>query len=119
MIWSAARRLLILVGVLIAAAAVVAVLAGLVTGSGVARSAALGCYLVGSLAGLLGFVLGSRQMFRATPQPGALLEPVPAWETRAVAALLMICGVVLVLVGAAFDPGAIRYVTNSFANRTE
>jgi hypothetical protein len=97
---------LILVVVLVAGSAVVGLLAGIATGAGAARSAALGCYLVGSVTGLIGFVLGSRRMFRPTPRPGALVEPVPVGETRAVAALLMLCGVVLVLIGAALDPGA-------------
>jgi hypothetical protein len=103
---AASRRLLILVAVLIAASAAIAALAALATGDGAARSAALGCYLVGATAGLFGFVLGSRRMFRPTAQPGSFFEPLPAREGRAVAALLMICGVLLILLGAAFDPGA-------------
>ena len=106
MIRSGARRLLALVAVLVAASAAAALL-GIATGAGVARSVSLGCYVVGALAGFIGFALGSRALFR--PRLGEDAGTMAAdelRESRAVAALLMIAGVGMVMLGVAIDPHA-------------
>lgn len=109
MIRAGARRVLVVLAVLAGVSATLALLLGFAAGVGPARAAALGCYVVGAAAGFIGFLLGSRRFFRRDDLPG---DQSPrdaagrARDARALAALLMLSGVALVLVGAAFDPGA-------------
>jgi hypothetical protein len=109
MIRAGARRVLVVLTALAGGSAALAVVLSLSPGIGAARAAALGCYIVGAAAGFVGFILGSRRFFRRDDLPGDQSLPEPAAgtrDTRALAALLMLSGVTLVLVGAAFDPGA-------------
>ena len=103
MIRSGARRLLVILLVLVAAA-LAAALVGMALGSSVGRSLALGFYFVGSLAGFIGFALGSRGLFRPRHLEEGTGTAGEADDSRAVAGLLMIAGVVLVRVGVAVDP---------------
>jgi hypothetical protein len=103
---SGTRRLVALVAALAAAAAAAALL-GIATGAGVARSVALGCYVVGSLTGFIGFAVGSRGLHRLRRATAPDTVPVEdLQESRVVAALLMLVGVVFVLLGVAVDPRA-------------
>jgi hypothetical protein len=100
---SGARRLLVLLGVLAALAGLVGLI-GIATGAEAARSLAIGCYLIGSATGIVGFALGSRGFFS---RPGSDPEvDAERQDRRAVAAVLMVAGVALVLVGTAIDPHA-------------
>jgi hypothetical protein len=109
MIRAGARRVLVVLIVLAGGSAALGIVLGLSAGISAARAAALGCYLVGAAAGFVGFILGSRRFFRRDVLPGDTSSPDPAAsarDSRALAALLMLSGVALVLIGAAFDPGA-------------
>ena len=109
MIRAGARRVLVVLIALAGGSVALAVVLGLSAGFGAARAAALGCYIVGAGAGFVGFILGSRRFFLRDDVPGDPSSRDPAHsasDSRALAALLMLSGVALVLVGAAFDPGA-------------
>jgi hypothetical protein len=102
MISAGARRVLVVLIALAAGSAALAVVLSLSPGIGAA-------YIVGAAAGFVGFILGSRRFFRRDDLPGDQSSRDPAdraRDTRALAALLMLTGIALVLVGAAFDPGA-------------
>jgi hypothetical protein len=108
-ILAGARRVLVVLVVLMGMSAILAVVLGLSAGVGAARAVALGCYFVGVASGFVGFILGSRRFFRRDELPGeghSLDGTDKARDSRALAALLMVSGVALVLIGAAFDPGA-------------
>jgi hypothetical protein len=101
----AARRLFLPVALIACSIAVVAAVAVL-AGSPLQRASALGLYGVGSFVAIVGFALGSRGLFRS-PDDGSLdagAERLGFWETTAVAALLIVIGIVLLAGGVAVDP---------------
>ena len=106
MIRAVARRalvpLLLLAGG-VAAVTGVAVLAG----ESAERAVAVGLYAVGALIAILGFALGSRNFFRSTRHARSEEEGLSRLsETNEAAALLIVIGLVLLLVGTAVDPHA-------------
>jgi len=103
----AARRAvfpaLLLLGAVLAVAAVAAL-----AGSGVERSLALGLYAVGSLLTIFGFGLGTRNLFRSAQSAHADEQAGVSrfGETMEAAAVMIVLGIVLLLLGTAADPNA-------------
>lgn len=108
MIRSGARRLLAFTASLAAGSAAVAALLGLATGNGVARPIGLAYYAIGSVTAVIGFALGSQGLFRPPPRRNApeRRSAEEVRESRVIAALLMLVGVLLVVLGIAVDPNA-------------
>jgi hypothetical protein len=104
---SGARRLFALIGLLVAGSALVAALLGLATGNGVARPIGLAYYAIGSLTALAGFALGSQGLLRPPRRNEPERRSVEEMrESRTIAALLMLVGVAVVVLGIAVDPNA-------------
>ena len=91
---------------------VTAVPVGLLTHGSLSRSVSLGFYLVGAFLVLIGFVGGSRGPFRSPPEDGwplrlgrrlrrATLQELQ--ETMNVAAVVIVIGLVLLVIGVAID----------------
>jgi dipeptide/tripeptide permease len=101
------RALLLPLALIIAAVAAVAALA-LLAGSSPERAVAIGLYALGAFLGIIGFALGSRNLFRAADHPSA--DPggdaSRLWETKEAAVVLIVIGIVLLLLGTAVDPNA-------------
>jgi hypothetical protein len=106
-IQKAARRAFLPILLIAGAVAVVAAVAAL-AGSSFERAVALGLYAVGSFMTIVGFALGSRNLFRIAP--GVRSEEQEGlsrvWETTEAAAVLMVLGLLIVLAGTAVDPNA-------------
>jgi hypothetical protein len=88
----------------VAAVAAIAVLAG----SAPERAVAIGLYALGAFLAIIGFALGSRNLFRAADHPSADVggEAARVWETKEAAVVLIVLGLVLLVLGTAVDPNA-------------
>ena len=115
MLLAAARRFGIMLGGIGAATAVVSLAIGALAGFSLARSIAVGLYIVGSLLLIGGFFMGNRGPLRSTSSDAAsfgMFSP-RGLRTATVderhealnsSALLVTLGLVLVLLGLASDP---------------
>jgi hypothetical protein len=101
------RALLLPLALLTGAVAAVAAVA-LLAGSSPERSVAIGLYALGAFLAIIGFALGSRNMFRPGDHPStdAGGDAFRIWETREAAVVLIVIGLVLVVLGTAVDPNA-------------
>ena len=101
---SRARISLLLIG----AAVVIVALIALLGGASSERAAAIGFYAVGGFLAIIGFALGSRNLFR--PRERKALQKTGGtadlWETIEAAAVLIVLGLALLVVGVAVDPHA-------------
>jgi len=95
---------LALIAVSVAAVAAVAVLAG----SAPERAVAIGLYALGAFLAILGFALGSRNVFRAADPSSEHVggDAGRLWETKEAAVVLIVLGLVLLVLGTAVDPNA-------------
>ena len=93
---------LVLISGAVAAVAAVAALAG----SSADRAVAIGLYALGAFLAVIGFALGSRNLFRAQDHSIALADPVHLWETKEAAVVLIVIGLVLLMLAVAVDPNA-------------
>jgi len=104
-IGTAARRAFLPFVLIIGAVAGVSAVAAL-TGTSFDRAVALGLYAVGSFMTIVGFALGSRNLFRPThhlrSEERDALSHIS--DTNAASALLIVIGLVLLLAGTAVDP---------------
>lgn len=91
--------LALLTGGVVAVAAV-----ALLAGSAPERAVAIGLYALGAFLAVIGFALGSRNMFRPGDHSSADADRL--WETREVTVVLIVIGLVLVILGTAVDPNA-------------
>lgn len=73
---------------------------GLAAGAPILRALSLGFYAVGCLAMLVGFGFGTQNPFRGLPERRG---PEHYRESRVLAALLIVGGLGLILIGVAFD----------------
>jgi hypothetical protein len=80
----------------------------LLAGSAPERALAIGLYALGAFLAVIGFALGSRNVFRAadpsSDRVGADAERL--WETREAAVVLIVIGLALLVLGTAVDPNA-------------
>lgn len=111
----AARRLAIIYGAILAGTVLVSALIGLAAGASVARSIAVGLYVVGAIFLVGCFVVGARGPLRGSGRSG---ENVPIAGARRLrratveerseasrtAVLLFVIGLTLVVLGALLDP---------------
>jgi hypothetical protein len=113
---AAARRFVVLLGVITVGVAVVASLLGLLFGSSLHRAVSLGFYLVGSFLLIAGFFLGNRGPTRLKGSPGAegpwgigtkrrVRWATPEERDAAIndSAILVALGFALIIVGVAAD----------------
>jgi hypothetical protein len=113
---AAARRFLVLLGVIAIGVVAVSLLLGLALGSSAQRAVSLGFYLVGSFLLVAGFFLGNRGPTRLKGEPGAegpwgmgtrrRVRWATADEREAAindSAILVALGLALILVGVAAD----------------
>jgi hypothetical protein len=99
-ILAGARRLAVVVAVLVGGTAAVASLVGLATGTSLDRAISLGMYLVGSFCAICGFALTIRGALR----PGAEHDEFGYEGTsRNAAALLVSLGLLIVVIGLIID----------------
>jgi hypothetical protein len=110
-----ARRLAIAYGAILAATVVVSALLGLLAGASIARSIAVGLYVVGAVFLVGCFVVGARGPLRGSGRGG---ENVPLLgarnlrratadertESSRTAVLLFVLGLTLVVLGSLLDP---------------
>jgi len=112
---AAARRLAILFGAAVGLTALLSLAIGAAVGAQLSRAIATGFYSAGALALIGTFVLGGRGPLRPVfrdSQGGGFLAPrglrkaTPEERSEAVstAILLFVLGMVLIAIGAAFDP---------------
>jgi putative copper export protein len=103
----AARRALVPLLLVVGSVAVVAGVAAL-AGTSFERAVALGLYAVGSFMTIVGFALGSRNLFRSAQHSRSDDQDRLSRfsETNEAAALLIVLGIVLLLAGTAVDPHA-------------
>jgi hypothetical protein len=110
---AAARRFGLLLAVVIAATGVLALLIGLLAGSGVGRSLSVGWYSVGAVLLLSGFFVGNRGPARPQGEgfnPLSLRRwvrwatPEEQRESISLSAVLVVLGFILILLGALADP---------------
>jgi hypothetical protein len=109
---AAARRFGILFAALAGGTAVVALLLGLLVGSGVGRSLSLGWYIVGSTLLISGFFIGNRGPSRPQGQGWSLfsLQRWSRWatpdeqrETISFSAVLVVLGFLIIAMGVVAD----------------
>jgi hypothetical protein len=115
---AAVRRLVVLVAITVTVTALGSLGLGALAGASASRSLALGCYAVGSFLLIAAFFVGNRGPVRLrseSPGSGVALFPLfgarrLGWaskteqqETIGHATVFIVLGLVLVLVGAAFD----------------
>ena len=81
---------------------------GALAGSSLERSVAIGLYALGAFLAVIGFALGSRNLFRAADHSNADTggDPSRLWELKEAAVVLIVVGLVLLLLGTAVDPNA-------------
>ena len=116
MLLAAARRFVILLGVMAVVVVALSLLFGLALGSSVQRAVSLGFYLVGSFLLIAGFFLGNRGPTRLKGDPGAegpwglgtrrrVRWATPDEREAAIndSAILVALGLALILVGVAAD----------------
>jgi dipeptide/tripeptide permease len=101
------RALVLPLALIIGAVAAVAAVAAL-AGSSPERAVAIGLYAVGAFLAVIGFALGSRNLFRAADHPSADLggDTSRLWETKEAAVVLIVIGLVLLVLGTGVDPNA-------------
>ena len=76
----------------------------LLAGSAPERAVAIGLYALGAFLAVIGFALGSRNMFRPGDHSSADADRL--WETKEATVVLIVIGLVLVILGTAVDPNA-------------
>jgi hypothetical protein len=111
MLLAAARRFLVLLGIISALAVVGGGLLGLVTGTSLNRSISLGFYCAGAFLVAGGFVLGVRGPYRAELDEGTIrvgrrlrrVSPEERRESVNITVLLVVLGIVALAIGAAID----------------
>ena len=100
------RALLLPLALLTGAVAAVAAVA-LLAGSSPERVVAIGLYALGAFLAIIGFALGSRNMFRPGDHSSADAGgEIRLWETKEATVVLIVIGLVLVILGTAVDPNA-------------
>jgi hypothetical protein len=101
------RALLLPLALVTGAVAAVAAVA-LLAGSAPERAVAIGLYALGAFLAVIGFALGSRNLFRAADHPSAPVggDAVRLWETKEAAVVLIVLGLALLAAGIAVDPRA-------------
>ena len=104
MIVSGARRLLILLGVLVGGTGAISALLGLLTGHGLGRSVSLGFYAVGALSTVIGFAFGTRGAFGGTRRAASKSDEVRA--TLGTSGLFIAIGLIMLTLGIVADPRA-------------
>jgi len=109
---AAARRLLVLFGVIAGGTVAISLIAGALAGSSVNRSVSVGLYLVGCFLTVSGFFIGNRGPVRvkgagAVPLIGSRMmrwaTPEEREETINDSALFVFLGLVLIALGAVVD----------------
>jgi len=111
----AARRLALIFAAVLGATVVVSVILGLLAGSSIGRSVAIGLYVAGAVALLGCFVMGARGPLRGTGSAGESTPLLGARKVRRAtsderteasrtAVLLFALGLVLVVLGSVIDP---------------
>jgi hypothetical protein len=111
----AARRLAIIYGSILAGTVVLSTLIGLAAGASIARSIAVGLYVVGAVFLVGCFVVGARGPLRGSGQGGESVPVVGArrlrrataderTESSRTAILLFVLGLTLVVLGSLVDP---------------
>ena len=109
----AARRLAVIFGVLAGGSGLLAILVGLVAGSGIGRALSVGWYGVGSILLISGFFVGNRGPARPQGEGWSVFSlqrwvrwasPDEQRESISFSALLVVLGFVLIVLGAIADP---------------
>jgi len=118
MLYAALRRLAFISLVAVGFTVVVSLFIGLLAGSGIDRALTLGFYIVGSFLLVAGFFVGNRGPVRVKAESaGPVIVPVPGFGQRTLrwatqneqnetinnSAVFICLGVLLVVVGVAFD----------------
>ena len=101
------RALLLPLILITGGVAVVAAVAAL-AGSSPERAVAIGLYALGAFLAIIGFALGSRNLFRVEDRsdPLAGRDPARLWETKEATIVLIAIGLALLLLATAVDPNA-------------
>jgi hypothetical protein len=108
----AARRVAVIFGTLAGGTGVLAILIGLVAGSGIGRALSVGWYSVGSLLLISGFFVGNRGPARPQGEGWSVFSlqrwvrwasPDEQRESISFSALLVVLGFVLIVLGAIAD----------------
>jgi hypothetical protein len=108
----AARRVTVIFGTLAGGTGVLAILIGLVAGSGIGRALSVGWYSVGSLLLISGFFVGNRGPARPQGEGWSVFSlqrwvrwasPDEQRESISFSALLVVLGFVLIVLGAIAD----------------
>src|SRR3954451_6714368 len=109
---AAARRFGILLGALVGGTAALALLLGLLFGSGVSRSLSVGWYVVGSMLLIGGFFVGNRGPARPEGEGWSVFSmrrwvrwasPEEQRESISLSAVLVVLGFVLIVLGVLAD----------------
>ena len=109
---AAARRFAILLGALIVGTAAIALLLGLLFGSGVSRSLSVGWYIVGSILLISGFFVGNRGPARPEGEGWSTFSlrrwvrwasPEEQRESISLSAVLVVLGFLLIALGVLAD----------------
>ena len=108
----AARRIGVIFGALAGGTALLALLVGVIAGSGIGRSLSVGWYSVGSVLLISGFFVGNRGPARPVGEGWSVFSlqrwvrwasPDEQRESISFSALLVVLGIVLIVLGAIAD----------------